>query len=248
MLAQVVPRGQPAGEGDVGRVAVAGGAVDVRPAGEGQAEHACHLVEGLARRVVDRGTQRANVRRHVRDQQQRGVATGDEQREAGFRQRTVLELVYRDMCREVVDAVERRPEGQREGLGGRDPHEQRAGQPRPAGDRDRVQVLEVHPGLGAGPLDCGHHRLQVRPARDLGHHAAEACMLLDAARDRIGQQGVAAHDANARLVAGRLDAQHQRPVGRRRGGRRPAGRHLAHGRTDSQPRLRSTSASTPPGW
>ena len=61
----------------------------------------------------------------------------------------------------------------------------------------------------AGPLDGRHHRLEVGPAGDLGHDAAEAGVLLDAAGDRVGEQGVAADDADAGLVAGGLDAEDQ---------------------------------------
>ena len=44
-------------------VAVAGDAVDVRAAGERQAEQPRDLVERLARRVVDGGAERADVLR-----------------------------------------------------------------------------------------------------------------------------------------------------------------------------------------
>ena len=47
------PAGEPAREVDGHAVAAGGGAVDVRPAREGQPEQAGDLVEGLARRVVD---------------------------------------------------------------------------------------------------------------------------------------------------------------------------------------------------
>ena len=62
----------------------------------------------------------------------------------------------------------------------------------------------------------GHHRLEVRPARHLGHDAAEPRVLVDAARDGVDEQGLAAHDADAGLVARRLDAEHQRLVTHRR--------------------------------
>ena len=45
---------------------------------------------------------------------------------------------------------------------------------------------------------------------DLGDDAAEACVLLDRGGDRVGEQRVAAYDADPGLVAGRLDAQHER--------------------------------------
>ena len=65
------------------------------------------------------------------------------------------------------------------------------------------------PGGLAGPLDGRHHRLEVGPAGDLRHDAAEAGVLVDAAGDRVGEQRVAADDADAGLVAGGLDAEDQ---------------------------------------
>ena len=140
------------------------------------------------------------------------MAAADQQGQARLGQRTVLELVDRDVRGEVVDAVQRlaQPEGQR--LGGGHPDQQRAGQARAAGHRDRVDVVQPDPGGLAGPLDGRHHRLEVGPAGDLGYDAAEPGVLVDAAGDRVGQQRVAADDADAGLVAGGLDAEHQRAV------------------------------------
>ena len=88
-------------------------------------------------------------------------------------------------------------------------------------------------GLAAGALDRRHHRLEVRAARDLGHDAAEAGVLLDAARDGVDEQRLAADDADTGLVAGRLDAEDEGLV--------------AHASPFVTSR-RMTSASTSPGW
>ena len=45
--------------------------------------------------------------------------------------------------------------------------------PGPAGDGHRVDVGQADAGLGAGALDRRHHRLEVRAAGHLRHHAAE---------------------------------------------------------------------------
>ena len=82
---------------------------------------------------------------------------------------------------------------------------------------------------GEGPVKGREHRLQVRPAGHLGHHPAEPRMLVHARRDGVGEQVVAADQPDPRLVAGRLDAQHQ-------GG--------DHHRSP----FRMTTASTPDGW
>ena len=202
-------RGQAAREVDVDAVALAGDPVDVRAAGERQAEQPGHLVEGLARRVVDRRAQRVDADGDVLDPQQAGVAAADQHRQARLGQRAVLELVDRDVGGQVVDAVDRLAEPDRERLGRGDADQQRTGQARTAGHRDRVDVVRADAGGLAGPLDRRHHRLEVGPAGDLGHDAAEARVLVDAAGDRVGEQGVAADDADAGLVAGGLDAEDQ---------------------------------------
>ena len=110
---------------------------------------------------------------------------------------------------EVVDAVERHAERERERLGRGHADEQRAGQARAGRDGDGVEVAQRDAGRRAGPLDGRHHRLEVGAAGDLGHDPAEPRVLVDAARDGVGEQGLAAHDADAGLVARRLDAEHQ---------------------------------------
>ena len=104
---------------------------------------------------------------HVLDPEQAGVAAADQHRQARLGQRPVLELVDRDVRGEVVDAVDRLAEPDRERLGGGDADHQRAGQARAAGDRDRVDVVQPDAGGLAGPLDRRHHRLEVRAAGDL---------------------------------------------------------------------------------
>ncbi len=103
----------------------------------------------------------------VLDPQQAGVAAADQHRQARLGQRPVLELVDGDVRGEVVDAVDRLAEPERQRLGGGDADHQRAGQAGAAGDRDRVDVVEPDAGGLAGPLDGRHHRLEVRAAGDL---------------------------------------------------------------------------------
>ena len=123
------------------------------PPGKGRPEQAGDLVEGLAGRVVDGGAQRLDAGGHVLDPQQAGVAARDEHRQAGLGQRPVLELVHGHVGGEVVDAVQRLAEAQGQRLGARDPHQQRAGEPGPAGDGDGVHVAQRDAGRLAGPLD-----------------------------------------------------------------------------------------------
>ena len=135
------------------------------------------------------------------------MAAGHEHRQAGLGQRTVLELVDGDVGGQVVDAVDRLAEPDRQCLGARDPDQQGAGQTGAAGHGDRVDVVEGDAGGLGGPLDRRDHRLEVGPAGDLRHDAAEPGVLLDAARHGVGEERVAADDADTGLVARRLDAE-----------------------------------------
>ena len=198
------------GEADRGRVARTGRGVDRRPAGERQPEHPGHLVVGLPGGVVDGRPERHDTGREVAHQQQRRVPARHQQRDQRGGQRAVLQLVHGDVRGQVVHPVQRLAQGQRVGLGRARADQQRAGQPGPGGDRDRVHLRQRDPGRAQRAVHGGHHRLQVGPAGHLGHHAAEPGVLLDAGGHRVGQQLVAADQADPGLVAGRLDAEHQR--------------------------------------
>ena len=117
----------------------------------------------------------------------------------------------------------------REVIGGNS-NQQRAGEAGARGDRDRVDLLKRQLRLLQCEMHRGHHRLKVSAARDLWHDAAEAGMFLDARSKRVRQQLGAAHDADAGLVARRLDPEHCR--------------RRAHAARSS----RMTTASMPLGW
>ena len=53
----------------------------------------------------------------------------------------------------------------------------------------------------------------MRARGDLGHHATEARVFLDAAGDRVCEQGLTANDPDTGLVAGCLDVENQRAAG-----------------------------------
>ncbi len=230
---EILGGGQATREGDRRRVAGPGLPVDVRPTGEGQAEQPGHLVERLAGRVVDGGAQRGDAPGQVVDQQQRRVAAGDQQRDRRLGQRAVLQRVHGDVRGEMVDPVDRLFGGDRVPLGRSHPDQQRPGQTGAGGDRDRVDVGERHPRLGQRPPHRRHNGLQVRPAGHLRHHPTESGVLVHARRERVGEQGVPAHDTDAGLVARGLDAEDQWFV--------------SHGRSQSWVRC-MTSASVLLGW
>ena len=162
------------------------------------------------------------------------MPTGDEQRHRGLGQWAVLDDVDGHVGGEVVDAVEGLGQRDRERLGRGHPDHERPGEPRAGRHRDRVEVVEAHAGVVAGPLDRGNHGLEVGPAGDLGDDAAEAGVLVDTARDGVDEERLPAHDPDPGLVAGGLDAEDQRLVG----GHRTAPFRVR----------RRMWASTPPGW
>ena len=208
---EVAARGQAAREVDRHRGARPRGPVDVRAAGEGQPEQPGDLVEGLPRRVVDGRAERLHRRGHVGDPQQRGVPAGDQQGQAGVRQRRRARA---GRPRRARRGGSRRTaacsSASASALAAATPTSSAPARPGPAVTAIASTSPRRHAGGLAGPLDGRHHRLQVRPRRHLGHDAAEPGVLLDRGGDRVGEQGVAADDADAGLVAGGLDAEDQR--------------------------------------
>ena len=110
----------------------------------------------------------------------------------------------------MVDAVERLISGERETFRRGEPDHQRPGQARAGGDSNGVDVVKLHSGSAQCSAQGGRERFQVGPGGDLWDDPAEADVLLYRGGNFVGQQVRAAHNADARLVAGGLDAQHQR--------------------------------------
>ncbi len=207
---RVVPGpGQRAREGHGLRVAVAGGPVDGGTARIRQAQDPGDLVEALARRVVQ-GVPEVQDRLadQVPDQEERGVAAGDDQHHARVGQRPVLQRVGGDVPGQVMDAVQRHPGRVRQRLRPGQAHLQRARQAGPGGDGDRVDLVQPQSGLVEGLPDDRVEGVQVRAGGDLGHDAAEAGVLVHARRHHVREQFAVPHDSRAGLVARRLDPQH----------------------------------------
>ena len=91
---------------------------------------------------------------------------------------------------QVVDRNEREPARPGERLRRLHADEQRADQPRPARDRDAVDVVERRVGLVERLANDGRRELEVPARRDLGHDAAVA---------RV-QLGLRRHDVRANLA------------------------------------------------
>ena len=111
----------------------------------------------------------------------------------------------------MVDADERHVPRQRQRLGRRHADEQGADQAGPDRAGDGVDAAVVDPGLDDRPGDHRVEQLEVGPAGDLRHDAAERGVQLDLRADDARQHVAAAHhQRRRRLVAARLDAEHER--------------------------------------
>ncbi len=145
------------------------------------------------------------------------MAATDQQTDA-FRQRAVVVHVGGEVATQVVDGIERHLPGDRVRLGRGNSHQQGAGQPGPDGGGDDVGLGDARGVQGAA--HGGSQRFQVRPRRDLGYHAAEPDVFVDAGGHLVGQQGHGAvgrqlGDADSRFVAGAFDREDRRHVGSR---------------------------------
>ena len=122
----------------------------------------------------------------------------------------MVEEVDCDVPDEVIHPIQRFSEVGGERLGGGDPHQQSPHQAGAGGHGDGVDLRQVDVGRGDGASQGGHEGRQVGTGCDLRHHSPETHVEVDGACDLVGQQVVAADDADARLVAGGLDPQDQR--------------------------------------
>ena len=150
-----------------------------------------------------------------------------QQRGEGRCQVRVLEGGREEVPLEVMHAMQGHAEPARQRLAVHHAHQQRAHQPGPGRDRDGVDLLEAHAGLGERLV---HHRPEggeVGTAGQFGYHAAEDPVHVlrqdHAARER-GPRGPAPQDGGGGLVAGCLDGEQ-----RARDGHRAAGRVSAAG-------------------
>ena len=101
------------------------------PPGYGRPKQAAHLVEGLARGVVEGVAQLGDAGGDVLDEQQRRVAAADDERHGAVGELAVHELVDHGVADHVVDAVERPVERERQRLRRGDAHRERAHEPGP---------------------------------------------------------------------------------------------------------------------
>ena len=146
------------------------------------------------------------------------------------------------MSLQVVHCNQRLPHPQRQSLRVSNPHQQRPGQSRPLGHRNRIQVRKLQPRLRHRRLHHRNNVAQVFAARQLRNHPPEVRVQRNLRRHHIGQHLAArAHHRRRRLVARALNPQNQSA----RHARPSLRSHLfiietaqTHPRTDSSRQLR----------
>ena len=116
---------------------------------------------------------------------------------------------------QMIDRDQRQLVHERQSLGGRDADQQAADQPRPGRHRHSVKLVQADTRLAHSLGNDLVEALHVRPRGNLRHHAAVAAVLLPLRAHDVGQDAPAPvrgtrHDRRRRLVAARLDAEHQR--------------------------------------
>ena len=147
----------------------------------------------------------------------------------------LVEHVGPHVAHKVVDGIQRLVEREGERLGRADADHESTRQPGTARDGDGVNVTKGDAGPVEGLAQGRGERLEVGAGRDLGHDSAVSRVLLHRRCDHVGEQGRAANDPDAGLVAARLDAEHQ-------------GRNHACPICGAGIVRRMMIASTPSGW
>ena len=226
------------------RVALGGELRDDRAAGVAQAQRLCHLVEGLAHRVVDGGAEHAVVAPigHVHEH---GIAARNERHHGRRREIGPADLVGVQVSLQMVHDDEGDVGAPGRALGEGHAHHERAHEPRRVGDRHGVQVAPAEarsPQARRSDVErlVAHAAdgLDMLAAGDLGHDAAEARVEIHLGRHHVrAQNSPAVDDGGGRLVAGRLDGQNERMICRDHVAL-PVGGDLGRPRARSTARLR----------
>ena len=124
-------------------------------------------------------------------------AAGGSQTEEGRLERLRREEVGGDVALQVIDRDQRQAAGGGDRLRGRDADQEGADQPRPDRDRDRLDLVERHPGLLQRGADDRRRQLQVMARGDLGDDAAEARVGGGLRGDHVGEDPPAGEDGGA---------------------------------------------------
>ena len=133
-----------------------------------------------------------------------------QQRDGGSFEFAALKNVNANVPDQVIDRIDGLAGCHRERFGCPNADHERPSEAGSVGHGNCVELIQGDASLIQGLVQCWAQGLEVRSSGDLWHDTAEASVLIHAARNHVGQQAVAAHDADAGLVAGGLDAEHER--------------------------------------
>jgi hypothetical protein len=107
----------------------------------------------------------------------------------------------------MIDADERFPQGERDGLRGLESDEQGRRQTRPLRGGDGVELSRLHPRFMQRGLHDGNQIPQMFAGGKFRHDAAVFGVQLDLRGDGAGQNPAVAHDRGAGFVAGGFKGQ-----------------------------------------
>lgn len=176
-----------------------------------EAEELCRLVEGFARRIVDRASKPA-IASDALDEQKLTMPAGNQKQQIG-EGKVVHEARREGMALEMIDGEKGLSGAIGDGLAGDEPDEKAADQPGTGRCGDGIDLVDPEPCLFERGTDQPVERLDMGTGGDLGHDTAESGMPV-----RLAQKGVAEYAPRAidkgggRLVAARLDPQNDRSV------------------------------------
>ena len=189
------------------RIPAGSRAFDGRTARIIQAQEPRRLVEGFARRVVD-GAAETPIAAHAFDHQKLAVTTRNQQEEIGELDR--LDQAHgKRMPLQVIDGEKRQAVDGGDRLSHGHAHDDAADQAGTSGGRDPLKVAEAHSRLRKGAGDQPVQMVEMAARGDFRHHPAEGAVLVELGQHEIGENApVVGHQSGRRLVATRLDSQH----------------------------------------
>lgn len=208
---QVTPRPvkQRARESEGARVARGSFGLDRRPTGLRQTEQLCRLVEGLARRVVDRAAKAGELRLPL-DHKELTVPAGDQKHQVG-KLEPVRQPRRQRMPGEMIDPDERQVACGGQPLGAHHPRHDAANQPGSGGCSDPVQRIETQPRFLHRLFHAEIEPFGMGARSDFGYDATKGRMQVRLTGDDRGQYFgtpiVQAHDGGGGIVAARFDAE-----------------------------------------
>src|SRR5262252_9319798 len=119
-----------------------------------------------------------------------------------------MEVRREEMPFQVIDGLEWKAAGEGDGPGRRKAHQERSDEPRPGRGSYNIYIVKPEPGSGQSGLEGSREIFQMRPRRDLRHHAAVQGVRVHLRGDHVGENAaLSVHDGDGRLVTGGFDAE-----------------------------------------